>query len=61
VKLELNGKEIGTADVPFFDAVASFTVPYAAGTLTATSLDHTGTKVRPPPFMLRRFVGLIHL
>jgi beta-galactosidase len=45
VQLMLNGEVVGTAAVPFFDAMATFSVAYAAGNLTAISLDATGAAV----------------
>ena len=45
VRLELNGREVGTAAVPHYDAMASFTVKFEPGTLTAVSLDSEGQPV----------------
>jgi hypothetical protein len=42
VRLELNGRPVGQAPVPHFDAMASFNVKYEPGNLTAVSLDAAG-------------------
>ena len=42
VQLSLNGKEIGTAELPADASARKWEVPYAAGELTARCLDHAG-------------------
>ena len=45
IRLELNGKVVGTQDIPFFGMASFGNVTYAAGTLTAFAVDASGTDV----------------
>mmetsp|Transcript_21952 Transcript_21952/g.65687 ORF Transcript_21952/g.65687 Transcript_21952/m.65687 type:complete len:416 (+) Transcript_21952:1830-3077(+) len=44
IRLELNGQTVGTQDIPYF-GMATFTVTYAEGTVTAVALDGSGAAV----------------
>jgi beta-galactosidase len=44
IQLELNGKVVGVQNIPFF-GMATFTVPFVEGTLTAHGLDGGGKPV----------------
>ena len=45
VRMELNGKVVGIMRVPYF-GLANFSIPYEAGTLTASALDKNGQVVK---------------